>query len=53
MLLVFICVCIFFFQNLFPYKLLQDIEYYSLCYTVGPCLFIFIYNSIHQLIPNP
>ena len=25
------------FQVLFPYRLLQDIEYGSLCYTVGPC----------------
>ena len=25
------------FQILFPYRLLQDIEYSSLCYTVGPC----------------
>ena len=24
------------FQILFPYRLLQDIEYSSLCYTVGP-----------------
>ena len=23
--------------DLFPYKLLQNIEYSSLCYTVGPC----------------
>ena len=26
-----------FFQILFHYKLLQDIQYSSLCYTVGPC----------------
>ena len=25
------------FQMLFHYRLLQDIEYRSLCYTVGPC----------------
>ena len=25
------------FQILFRYRLLQDIEYSSLCYTVGPC----------------
>ena len=35
------------FQILFHYKLLQDIEYSSLCYTVGSCclsiLFYFIY----------
>ena len=28
---------LFFFQILFPYRLLQNIEYSSLCYTVGPC----------------
>ena len=26
----------YFFQILFPYRLLQNIEYSSLCYTVGP-----------------
>ena len=26
-----------FFQILFPYRLLQNIEHSSLCYTVGPC----------------
>ena len=26
-----------FFQILFPYRLLQNIEYSSLYYTVGPC----------------
>ena len=31
---------------LFYYRLLQDIEYNSLCYSVGSCwLFIFIYSS--------
>ena len=28
---------IYSFSDLFPYKLLQNIEYSSLCYTVGPC----------------
>ena len=34
----YICIntCIL-FQIIFHYKLLQDIEYSSLCYTVGPC----------------
>ena len=27
------------FQILFHYRLSPDIEYSSLCYTVGPCLF--------------
>ena len=36
-----------FFQILFHYRLLQDIEYSSLSHTVGICLFIsFIYRSI-------
>ena len=26
------------FQILFHYRLLQDTEYSSMCYTVGPCL---------------
>ena len=26
-------------QILFPYRLLQNIKYSSLCYTVGPCWF--------------
>ena len=25
------------FQILFPYRLLLNIEYLSLCYTIGPC----------------
>ena len=32
---VYVCVCIF--QILFHYRLLQDIEYSSLCYIVVPC----------------
>ena len=36
-----------FFQVLFPYRLLQNIEYSSLCYTIGPCwlsiLYIFVF----------
>ena len=37
----------------FHYGLSLDIEYSSLCYTVGPCFFIrSIYNSLHMLIPN-
>ena len=29
-----------FLEIIFHYGLSQDIEYYSLCYTVGPCLSI-------------
>ena len=33
---------------IFHYRLLRDIEYSFLCYTVGPCFFIyFIYSSMH------
>ena len=36
------------FQILFPYRLLQNIEYSSLCYTVNPCcLSIFFYKFIY------
>ena len=31
------------FQILFHYRLLQDIEYSSLCYTVGPCCLPILY----------
>ena len=31
------------FQILFHYRLLQDIEYRSLCYTVGPCCLCILY----------
>ena len=46
------------FQILFSYRLLQNIEYSSLCYTVGPCwlsvLHIVVYMLINLLIyPSP
>ena len=47
-----------FFQNLFHYRLLQDIEYSSLCYRVSPsCLSIFymvvcIVNPILLIYPS-
>ena len=31
------------FKVLFHYRLLQDIEYSSLCYTVGPCCLSVLY----------
>ena len=31
------------FQVTFHYRLLQDIEYSSLCYTVGPCCLSILY----------
>ena len=38
------------FQILFHCRLLQDIEYSSLCYTVGPCCLF--YSSVYLLLPN-
>ena len=35
-LYIYIYIYIFFFQNLFHYRVLQDIEFNSLCYTVSP-----------------
>ena len=35
-----------FFQTLFHYRLLQDIEYNSLCYTVGPCWLYILYTVV-------
>ena len=42
-----------FFPIFFHYGLLWDIDYSSLCYTIGPCCLIHsIYKSVHMLIPN-
>ena len=51
-----VCVCthmyLCVFQIVFHYRLLQDIDYTSLCYTVNPrCLSILCYNSLYLLIP--
>ena len=55
---VYICVCVYIyiyihthiyihtyilFQILFPFKLLQNFESSSLCYTVGPCWLYTLY----------
>ena len=39
------------FQIIFHYRLLLDIEYSSLCYTVAPCvyLFYFFFSSVQHL----
>ena len=43
-----------FFQSLFLYRLLQNIEYSSLCYTVTALLVMyFIHSCMSMLIPNP
>ena len=34
---------IYIFQILFPYRLLQNIKYSSMCYTVGPCWLPILY----------
>ena len=44
------------FQILFPYRLLQEIEYSSLCYTVGPdlsALCIVACIKLHTVYVNP
>ena len=33
------------YQVLFHYRLLQDSDYYSLCYTVGPCYLSHFYKE--------
>ena len=40
--------------TLFHYDLSQDIEYHSLCYTVGPCCLsiLHIYTGLHLQIPK-
>ena len=45
---IYICICIIYilFWVLFPYKLLQNIEYSSLGYTVGPYWFIFAVSTV-------
>ena len=40
-------ICIYIhFHILFHYRLLQDIEYDSLCYTVGPCCLSILYITV-------
>ena len=38
---------IYFFKTLFHYGLSKNIEYNPLCYAVGLCLSISIYNGLH------
>ena len=37
---------IYFFQILFPYRLLQNIEYSSVCYTIGPCWLSILFIAV-------
>ena len=53
MYIMYMCVCVYIhFQILFYYRLLQDIEYSSLCYTVGPSLSVLYIGGVYMLIPN-
>ena len=40
------------FQILFSYSLLQNIEYSSLCYTIGSCWLSLICRSVCKSIPS-
>ena len=42
---IYIYTYIFFFYILFHYRLLQGIQYSSLCYTVGPCWLSILHTS--------
>ena len=45
---IYLCVYIYIhFQVIFHYRLLNDIEYSSLCPAAGPCLFI-LYIVVHN-----
>ena len=48
MIQVEICIIIevILFQILFPYRLLQNTEYGSLCYIVGPCWLFTVYRVV-------
>ena len=41
-----------YFQIFFPYRLLKNIEYSSLCYTVGPHWLSILYIVVSRLIPK-
>ena len=49
---IWICICthIHIYKHtkkiVFPYRSLQDIEYSSLCYTVGPCWFSYVWYCV-------
>ena len=48
--LFFMCL---FFHNLFHFGLLWDMEYSSLCYTVGPCCLPILYIHVCLCYPLP
>ena len=43
---------VIYFSDYFCYRLLQDIEYSSLCYTGGPSIY-FIYSSVSLFLGGP
>ena len=45
-------VCVYLFQILFLYRLLQNINYRSLCYIVGPCWLSILYVVVHCVNPK-
>ena len=50
---IYICIHIYthiLFQILFSYRLLQNIEYSSLCYSMSLLFIYFIYSSVYMLI---
>ena len=42
---MYVCVCVCIFQIFFQHWLLQDIEYSSLCHTVGPYCLSVLYQA--------
>ena len=44
--------CVYLFQILFLYRLLQNIDYSSLCYIVGPCWLSILYVVVHYVNPK-
>ena len=48
-----LCTCILIFYIIFHYGLSQDVEYSSLCYTVGPCCFIHSIYIAYVCKPQP
>ena len=48
----YVPISIYIFQNLFPYRLLKNIECSPLCYTLGPCWFSALNILLCMLIPS-
>ena len=55
LLYIYVCVCVYIYiplQILFHYRLLQDVEYSSLCYTIRPCCLLIRASLVAQMIRN-